>query len=325
MRTQLLFRMFTMALLVSAVAPLCVAEQRAAKSEVRMQQAVPSGQVLLPKYHYGLLVFRHAPNPAAPHFTVVDPLGDRVLAQIKAEAPGAAETYPIDLAVFPDRSRFVASAATKNLNGKRSLWLLFYSIEGKLLQSERITPFQPYQLAVAADNTIWGLGVNAQTFGKKGSPEPVLYQWSERGQVLRKLLAERDFPEDSPLGEAVFRRGMTRLAVSRDRVVVLAAGSGVLAEIGIGGNVIGLYRPPRPLQKDGTPVPFGGLAVTDDGEIFATIREVQRFDRATAAWVRVEAPEALSGNHTIYGCAGNQLFISGGSGDRFHYRLVTLE
>jgi hypothetical protein len=52
----------------------------------------------------------------------------------------------------------VVAAATKNLDGRRSLWLLFYSPKGERLKQVKITPFQVCQLTVADDGTIWALG-----------------------------------------------------------------------------------------------------------------------------------------------------------------------
>jgi hypothetical protein len=301
----------------------CFAELKADSKEFRAQ-ALPGGRVVVPRFHYGFLVYLHFPGAGAPHFSLLDPVADRIVARITTAAPGAQETFPIDLAVFPDRSRLVASVATKNVSGGRSLWLLFYSMDGKLIQSEKVSPFHPHLLAVAPDNTIWGLGVNANTYMEKDSPEPVLYRWSETGTLLRKLLAHRDFPEDVTLGEPIPPYGLTCLAVSRGRVAVFAAGSGLLAEITPGGDVLGIHKPARPLGRDGKPASMSGLAVTGDGTIYAGLGDIHRFDRASRGWVRVEEPKALSGRHSIFGGAGNEILLSGASGDRFHFRLVTL-
>lgn len=307
-------------------------ERKVETQEIRLL-STPGGRVTVPKYGYGLLVFRHMNEPGMPHFTVLDPIADRTVVKITAEAPEALETYPIALAVFPDRRRFVVSAATKNYSKKRSLWLLFYDTEGNLRHHERITPFNASLLAVAPDGAVWGLGCNEKTAEDKNSVEPVLYQWSENGRFLNKLLAQRDFtPADGVLsgaptcpGDVVAGMGTSALAASRDRVVLFDAGSGILAEISASGQVLGVYTPPRRQLRNGKPASSWGLAVTDDGEIYAAFDRICRFDRATKTWAPVEDLPALAGSAMIFGGAGNQVLRSGESGDRFHFRLVTLK
>jgi hypothetical protein len=307
-------------------------ERKVETQEIRLL-STPGGRVVVPKYGYGLLAFRHMNEPGMPHFTVLDPIADRTVVKITAAAPEALETYPIALAVFPDRRRFVVSAATKNYSKKRSLWLLFYDTEGNLTHHERITPFNASLLAVAPDGAVWGLGCNEKTAEDRNSVEPVLYQWSENGRLLNKLLAQRDFtPADGVLsgaptcpGDVVAGMGSSALAASRDRVVLFDAGSGILAEISASGQVLGVYTPPRRQLPNGKPAPGRGLAVTGDGEIYAAFDRICRFDRATKTWAPVEDLPALAGSAMIFGGAGNQVLRSGESGDRFHFRLVTLK
>lgn len=300
------------------------AEQRADKMELRLM-TLPGGQVAVPRYHYGWLVFLHWPGSGSPHFSVLDPVADRLVSQITIEVPEAKEVYGVDLAVFPDRRRFAVSATTKNLNGTRSSWLLIYSADGQLTHREKITPFYSRHLAVAPDNTIWGWGYNVRTVDDSSSADPVLYRWSETGRLLQQLLARKDFAEDLPVGSLDAKLGMSCMAVSRDRIVVYAVKSGVLAEVSTNGDVIGSYKPTRPLRKDGEPERMGGLAVTDDGEIYASFGRLYRFDRASRAWAPVEEPAALAVPGRIYGSFGNQILLSGASGDQFHFRLVTLK
>lgn len=310
-------------LLTLGIAP-CRAEQKAERAEFRMK-TLPGGQVRVPRYHYGWLPYLHLPGSGSPHFSVLDPIADRLVSQITIEVPEAKEVYGVDLAVFPDRSRFAVSATTKNLNGTRSSWLLIYSTDGQLIHREKITPIYSRHLAVAPDNTIWGWGYNVRTLEDRNSADPVLYRWSETGTLLQSLLARKDFAEDIDPGGADEKLGISCLAVSRSRVVLYAAGSGVLAEVSASGDVIGMYKPARPLREDGKPESMGGLAVTDDGEIYASFGRIHRFDRASRAWVPVEQPEELAVRSRIYGSAGNEIVLSGASGDRFHFRLVTLK
>jgi len=315
----------------------CIAVHGSEKRDVETREirlrAPPGGRIAVPKYEYGLLVFWHLGEPGMPHFTVLDPFSERTVAQITAEAPEARETYPMAFAVFPDRRRFVVSAATLNYSGKRSLWLLFYGADGKLTHHQRITPFHPSLLAVAEDGTVWGAGCNERTVDEWNSAEPVLYQWSEDGRLLKRLLAQRDFlarRRDYPaggrgVGITVRELGMSALAVSRDRVVLFDTGSGVLAEISTSGGVLGMYTPPRRHLPDGKPTSSRGLAVTGDGEIYAAFDRICRFNRASRAWEPVEDPPALAGMGVIFGSSDAGILRSGESGDRFHFRLVTMK
>ncbi len=302
----------------------CLAQRKVEIRELRMV-TMPGGRASIPRYHYGWLVFLHWPGSGSPHFSVLDPEADRIVAQLTIELPEAKEVYGSDLAVFPDRSRFAVTATTKNLTGTRSSWLLIYSADGRLMHKEKITPIYSRYIAVAPDNTIWGWGYNVRTVEDRSSTDPVLYRWSEEGKLLQQLLARKDFAEDEALGEPDVKLGLSCMAVSRSRVVLYAPGSGVLAEVSASGEVIGMYKPARPLRKDGKPESMGGLAVTDDGEIYASFGRIHRFDRASQTWAPVEQPEALAGMSRIYGSAGDQILLRGASGDRYHFRLVTLK
>lgn len=319
-----ILRLAVVSLLLPIGLTPCLAQQKAEITQLRMT-TLPGGKVAVPRYHYGWLVFLHWPGSGSPHFSVLDPVADRLVAQITIEMPEAKEVYGADLAVFPDQRRFAVTATTKNKTGTRSSWLLIYSAEGQLMHREKITPVYSRYIAVAPDNTIWGWGYNVRTAEDRGSTDPVLYRWSETGKLLQQLLARRDFAEEHALGEPDVKFGLSCMAVSRDRVVLYAAASGVLAEVSTSGDVIGMYKPARPLRKDGEPAHMGGLAVTDDGEIYASFGRIHRFDRASRAWAAVEQPEALAVTGSIYGSTGNQILLSGASGDRFHYRLVTLK
>ncbi|MEJ5369354.1 MAG: hypothetical protein WHT08_13610 [Bryobacteraceae bacterium] len=301
-------------------------EWKAKTQEIRLL-APPGGKLAVPKFEYGLLIFRHFDAPDVPHFTILDPLTGSTVAKIRAEAPEARETYPTALAVFPDRRRFVVSAATLNDSGKRSFWLLFYDAEGKRTHEQRISPFHPFLLAVAPDNTVWGVGSNARTIKDSSSTEPVLYRWDEKGNLLNKLLEQRQFASEefgSP-GETVQGLGSSAIVTSRERVVLYDAGSGVLAEVSTSGQVLGVYKPPRRHLRSGKPASGRGLAVTDDGEIYASFDTVCRFDRRSQVWMPVEDVPGLSGDGSLYGSWGNIVLRRGESGDRFHFRLVTLE
>ncbi|GIU78335.1 MAG: hypothetical protein KatS3mg005_1573 [Bryobacteraceae bacterium] len=302
----------------------CQAEQKAERAEFRMK-TLPGGQVRVPRYHYGWLPFLHWPGSGSPHFSVLDPVADRLVSQITIEVPEAKEVYGVDLAVFPDRRRFAVTATTKNLNDTRSSWLLIYTAEGQMTHREKITPIYSRHIAVAPDNTIWGWGYNVRTVEDRNSADPVLYRWSETGKLLQQLLKRKDFAEDDTPGEPDVKLGLSCMAVSRSRVVLYAPGSGVLAELSNSGEVIGMYKPARPLRNNGEPESIGGMAVTDGGEIYASFGTIHRFDRASRAWTPVEQPEALAVRSRIYGSAGNQILLSGASGDRFHFRLVTLK
>jgi hypothetical protein len=283
---------------------------------------LPGGKTAVPRWHYGLLVFLHFPGDGAPHFTVADPEADRIVARVTVEVPEAREVFPVDLAVFPDRKRFAISAVSRNLNGTRSLWLLFYSAEGQRLHAEKVTPFQPRILAAAPDNTVWAVGANVRTVDNRNSTDAVLCRWNDRGQLLHQALERRLFPEDVFPGEAEPDYGTPALAVSPDRAAVYMPASGVLAEVSMAGEILGVHRPPRPADPGGKPARFHGLALLDGGEIFGAMGGIRRFDRATGSWSAPESSPALAQGRIVYGSFGRQLLINGASGDRFHYRLV---
>lgn len=207
----------------------------------------------------------------------------------------------------------------------RSSWLMILSSDGRLLHREKIPPFHAAQLAVAPDNTIWGWGYNVRTVDDRGSSDPVIYGWSETGKLLQTLLPGNEFPADEATGGTDVRHGSAAMAVSRDRVALYAPVSGVLAEVSTSGEVLGLFKPARPLRKDGQPQRANGLAVTDGGEIHASFGRIYRFDRASGAWAPVEEPEALAAASPIYGSAGNRILLQGASGDRFHFRQAALK
>lgn len=283
---------------------------------------LPGGRTAVPRWHYGLLVFLHLPGDGAPHFTVADPEADRIVARLTVEVPEAKEVFPVDLAVFPDRKRFVISAVSRNANGTRSLWLLFYSADGQRLHAEKVTPFQPNLLAVAPDQTVWALGANVRTVENRNSTDAVLCRWNDRGQLLYQALERRLVPDDLFPGQAEPESGTPALAVSQNRAAVYLPTSGVLAEVSASGEVLGVHRPPRPAGPDGKPAAFHGLALLDSGETFGAIAGIRRFDRAAGSWSAPDNSPALSKGFAIYGSSGRQLLINGASGDRFHYRLV---
>lgn len=283
---------------------------------------LPGGRTVVPRWHYGLLVFLHLPGDGAPHFTVADPEADRIVARLTVELPEAREVFPVDLAVFPDRKRFVISAVSRNANGTRSLWLLFYSADGQRLHAEKVTPFQPNLLAVAPDQTVWALGANVRTVENRNSTDAVLCRWNDRGQLLHQALERRLVPDDLFPGQAEPEYGTPALAVSQNRAAAYLPASGVLAEISASGEVLGVHRPPRPADASGKPASFHGLALLDSGEIFGAIAGIRRFDRAAGSWSAPDNAPALAKGFAIYGSSGRQLLINGASGDRFHYRLV---
>lgn len=285
---------------------------------------LPGGRVAVPSFQYGLLVFLHLPDENSPQFTLIDPAADKVVARIRVSAPEAVETFPADLAVFPDRQRFVISAAARHESNRRSLWLLFCSADGTLTRSVRITPFQPLRIRVAPDGTVWGFGWNVKTAEDPNSEEPVLYQFSDSGEVLRKIGSQKDVMAE-PNPATGQQHGSPYLAVSADRVAAFGAGNNTVLEASLDGKTMKVHRTVMPVEPGGRLATLIGLAITPAGEIYAGVNGIRRLDRDTGAWAPVTEPEALAQGRTIFGSAGNQILIDGLSGDRFHYRLVTLK
>ncbi len=278
----------------------------------------------MPSFQYGLLVFFHLPDDNSPHFTLIDPAADKVVARIRVSAPEAIETFPADLAVFPDRRRFVISAVARHESNRRSMWLLFCSTGGTLTRSVRITPFQPLRIRVAPDGTIWGFGWNVKTVEDPSSEEPVLYQFSDSGEVLRKIGSQKDvMAEPSPATGR--QHGSPYLAGSADRVAACGAGNNAVLEASLDGKTLRVHRTVMPVVPGGRPASLSGLAITPAGEIYAGVNGIRRLDRETGARAPVTEPEALAQGRTIFGSAGNQILVNGLSGDRFHDRLVTLK
>lgn len=285
---------------------------------------IPSGNnSFVPRFQRGFVLWKHPKTAAGPDITIRSLDGSEPL-EIKVEAEGALETYPQSVSPFPGGRGFVIAAATKNLDGRRSLWLLFYSPKGERLKQVKITPFHVGQLTVADDGTIWAFGQHSIQWEDPDSPEPTLYQFSAEGTVLRRLLPRNQIegPEPPCNGADPFY-GYCEIHAAKDRVVAYAPRAELVIEWNSQTGTLQTYKVARPAGLRGQPLYVDKVAVTDSGEILASAGgRIYWLDREQRKWIPVEKDALPPRTSRLFGASGDFLLVNGDSSDPFRFRLM---
>lgn len=297
--------------------------KRTAEPAKEVRLYIPSGtRSFVPRFQRGFMLWRHPKTPAGPDITIRNMEGGQAL-ELKVEVPETRETYPQSVSPLPGQRGFVVAAATWNLNGTRSSWLLFYSPKGEFLSRKKITPFYVGELTVAEDGTIWAFGLPGKA-QQPDSPEPTLLQFSPDGFVLRSLMPRNAFGgEEPPCDGGVPGYGRCEIQAAKGRVVAYAPRAEVVIEWLEEEETVKAYRVARPMGRSGAAAGISGLAVTDLGEILASADGIIfRLDRGSQRWIPVAEEELPARTWRLFGASGDSVLVNGDSSDPFHFRLV---
>lgn len=224
---------------------------------IRMD-AAPRSNLSMPHFASGVIFFRYIPSPEITEYFTYSRSGEP-LARFTIEVPGAGQTIGSRITALPDASGYVAVAIAVN-GGERVATLCFLDRSGRLQRTVKTSPPWPYQIAVAADRTIWGFGAASQ-----------------------------------PPFEVSVEEGEPAILSSGDRVVVYSPHTRQLCELALDGAVLGSFKIPLPDrwrngQNTGKSLRMGGMALTKDGVVYAYLRGgenggLYEFDRLNRRWV----------------------------------------
>ena len=86
------------------------------------------------------------------------------------------------------------SGGARNVNGRESAYVAWYSKSGELERIVQSNPFIAYHLCFTDDGKLWALGREQQQYGGNEQSHNVLYHFSENGLLLNSVLPLASFP-----------------------------------------------------------------------------------------------------------------------------------
>ncbi|HSB17535.1 MAG TPA: hypothetical protein VLE22_24005 [Bryobacteraceae bacterium] len=287
----------------------------------------------MPRLAGGTVILEHRAGPSEPAYSIYSRDG-KLQARFRIDLPDASETIDSRIAPLRDGSGFVAGAIA--VNGlDRAFKLCFLDRDGKLKKVVPISPYWPTHLAVAADGTIWGFG-SASRDDKPASDNPVVFHVSSSGELLGTALPRKLFGSEPP-HELRPESGPAFLASGGSRVAVYSPQTRQLFELGLDRKVIGSYVIPLPEQQRAgqslaRPMGLAGLAITDQGTIYAKLNGgddagLYELDRPNQRWTPL--PEELMNQvraYSLIGCQGEDLALTpaGRRGQQFPVKWIRL-
>jgi hypothetical protein len=233
-------------------------------------------------------------------------LSGQELPRISFSVPGAERTAVFGFGRSSDGTTVLCGNAFA-AGGQGASYIAFIPASSQNPMVVRSTPYSPYTLTVAPDGTIWTAGYEVSGGSEAGAgvnrSAGVLRHFDKSGKVLGAFLPRTSFKniqmvEYGYLGAAVNRVGW----YSGPRV-------------GPGAEYFEVSTTGEINQSSGIPLQtrdaVTGLALTDDGNTFVSIRRANsgafllKLDKATQTWLPVRT---IGGS--LYGASGNSLLFS---------------
>ena len=234
--------------------------------------------------------------------------------KIKVAIP---ETVQNDvLAVSISTQGIVAvSGGARNVNGRESAYVAWYSKSGELERIVQSNPFIAYHLCFTGDGKLWALGREQQQYGGNEQSHNVLYHFSENGLLLNSVLPLASFPtiDRHPAVQALLVSG-------KDRVGIYSEPAKEWVEVGLSGEVIGRWRGAETsvatsFRVRGAALVPSGLvyvsAVIQDGPKGPSRAQIFTLNRANGTWESVDlAGKKPEETALIAGSDGGQLVVT---------------
>lgn len=278
-------------------------------------------KTIVPEANGDVFIVRHVAGPTDVSYSVFARDG-KLISRFKIEIPEANETIGGRIAALPGGVGYVAFAVAVN-STERAPTLCFLDRTGRLQRVLRTTPFWPYLITAATDGTVWAFGATGDE-DVPTSTESLLYHFSPTGEVLGKLLPRSLFGAEPPYDPQT-KLGASQLTSAGDRVILYAADTRQLFEMGLDGSLLGSYTIPLPARevagtKQSSSMLLRSLRVTDNGAVFAHLVRgdtagIYELDRANQRWVPLaDDLMAKVRNLSLIGSAAGDLALIRNSG-----------
>lgn len=309
-----MFSRFVAITAMAAVAAIA-AEQLPAPSE-QVSVFTDMNNTNLPKWQNGHLLMWGLPPLAV--LSLFD-RGGQLRRKTTITIPAAGELTLFNAAVSPGGSSVVSGMAL-NWEGTTAAFIAWISPSGEIDRVVRTTPFAPYRLCYADDETLWAFGrlLSDPPGSREELPHGVLRQYSRDGRLLRTALSRDSFPSHARPHPAT--GGF--LTVSKDVIGVYSVTEKQWVEVSARtGEVAGRW--PGITGPDQTRIT--GVAKTASGGVYAAAEhgpgpkrrsEFYRLDRAHSIWTPVDASLVTGPDpfewRTILGADGDSLVVTKG-------------
>jgi hypothetical protein len=299
--------------LAGSAATLAPGTRLIASGTVKIQTDLGGKRV--PNWSGHALVVRDGPIGGPDALLAYSKTGQVILNTIFS-IPGADRTTLRSWSRGADGALALCGSSFTN-DGRGAGFIASISRYGDSQQAVRTVPYVPYLITAASDGTLW-------TVGRQIDP-----RHGERSGVNLDAGVLRHFDRSGRLLAAYIPRSTFRnpveLTTSHGFLIAFAdgvgwlhymdtTGNGHFTEVSSGGDITN-YPIPR-LPKLTTVLGVDGMAITDSGDVFVSMRDVGagagswvfRLDRPTREWVPITLPPgAAQGVTTLYGAEGSDL------------------
>jgi len=204
-------------------------------------------------------------------------------------------------------------------DGRNAPFISWISADGNSQQVIRTEPYTANLITVAPDGTLWTVGMELNPHGSEDSDvnldAGVLRHFDRSGKTLGAFMPRSSMQDFTDVAAT-----NGRLVAAADRIGWLHRdykGQGAYVELSSDGNLASYPLPQLPNLKAAR---VGGLAITDSGDVFAELDnlDVHSFSlyalhRSDRQWLRLKIP--ASGRWAqLLGSIGNELALSYGPG-----------
>jgi hypothetical protein len=253
--------------------------------------ALASLKTLQPEFVRGRLFVQHMDGPLNTTYSVYAQDG-QLISRFKIDLPGVQQTIGGRITPLVNTDGYVAIAIAVQ-GSERVATLCFLDKSGKLLKVVKTSPFWPFLLTVADDGTIWAFGA-AGSDENPNSDAPLVYQFSNAGDVLGSSVPRKLFGQDPPF-ELSADLGVAVIRSAGKRVVLYSPHTYQLLGLALDRSIIDSYtiKPPeveRRGRKTAGMMKMMGLTVTNEGTVYARLTGgdgtgLYRLDRAAKRWI----------------------------------------
>ncbi len=264
----------------------------------------------IPRWSGGAVVVMENNSTAQPRIRVFDEHG-REIAVFQVKIPGAKRVLLRRAAHGAGGSTAVCGTATDSEEHIAG----FFAIgrDGEFRTLVRTEPYVPSSVTVSPDGSIWttGIEVDRDKLRPRDTEKGIIRHFDDTGKELAGFVSQSGLvPSDIKLGVSHLVSSSTRVGWYQ--------GMGQAGYFEVAGGKLEHYPPieARP-DKDAS---IFGLAVTEDGDVFAT-RDVHGnnpqlywLNRQGRSWIKMPVPEGGSGAATAW--------LLGGSGDKLVFQTT---
>ncbi|MFN3326953.1 MAG: hypothetical protein ACK5AZ_25955 [Bryobacteraceae bacterium] len=263
-----------MAALLVPLTPLGAEVSAVLESEARLE--VDLGGKPLPKWRNGALVVREMVGTTAARIRSLDSQG-KVISDVPFKLPEATYLLLKDASRRTDGTIALCGSAADSA-GRPASFVAWISPDGQDVRVLRTYPYVPYQVAFAADGSLWTVGIV-----HSDPTAPVFRRFQDSGEMNGSFVSLADIEGDP----AVLVQDQNIFSAVSDRIVWYSARSGQYIELSASGvtkQVSGLLFPAGEREM--------GYAITDRGDVFFTsLRSSEwlmyRLDAVRREWIPI--------------------------------------